>query len=113
MIRPLITSAVLVRLVLPQSIRSANLLIQHEFIGFSITTEELYTQATSYITANAISGWSSLSSVIGGLKNTPELRWASPLDLKNTVEKAFVDHFGSKEEALAKLKAEKVKVGNK
>jgi len=46
------------------------------------------------------------------LKNTPDLRWASPLELKNVVEKAFTDAFGSKEEALAKLKAEKAKVGN-
>lgn len=80
-------------------------------VGFSISPEELYAQAASYIAANAISGWSNLSSVIGGLKNTPGLRWASPLDLKNTVEKVFVDTFGSKEEALAKLKAEKAKVG--
>jgi len=50
--------------------------------------------------------------VIGGLKNTPDLRWASPLELKNTVEKAFVDTFGSKDEALAKLKAAKAKVDN-
>ena len=88
-------------------------MVRHELVGFSITTEELYAQAASYIAANAISGWPSLSSVIGGLKNTPDLRWASPLDLKNTVEKAFVDAFGSKEEALAKLKAEKAKVDNK
>ena len=85
-------------------------MIQRGFIGFSITPEELYAQATSYIGANATSGWSSRSSVIGGLKNTPDLRWASPLDLKNAVEKAFVGIFGSKEEALAKLKAEKTKV---
>lgn len=73
----------------------------------------MYTRTTSYIAANTISGWASLSSVIGGLKNTPDLRWASPLELKNTVEKAFVDTFGSKEEALAKLKAEKAKVENR
>jgi len=35
------------------------------------------------------------------------------LDLKNTVERAFVDTFGSKEEALAKLKAEKAKVSER
>jgi len=82
-------------------------------VGFSITPEELYTRATSYISSNAISGWPSLSAVIGGLKNTPDLRWASPLDLKNAVERAFVDTFGSKDEALAKLKAEKAKVGQR
>jgi len=81
-----------------------------EFLGFSITPEELYARTTAYIVANAISGWSSLSSVIGGLKNTPDLRWANPLELKNAVEKVFVDTFGSKEQALAMLKAEKAKV---
>lgn len=50
--------------------------------------------------------------MIGGLKNTSDLRWANPLELKNAVEKAFVDTFGSKEGALAKLKAEKAKVSN-
>ena len=92
---------------------SVNPLIRHENVGFSITLEELHTRATSYIATNAISGWQSLSSVIGGLKNTPDLRWASPLDLKNAVESAFVGVFGSKEEALAKLKAEKTKVGDR
>ena len=48
--------------------------------------------------------------MIGGLKNTSNLRWANPLELKNTVEKVFVDTFGSKDEALAKLKTEKSKV---
>ena len=88
-------------------------MILRELVGFSITPEVLYARATSYIDANTVSGWSSLSSVIGGLKNTPDLRWASPLELKNTVEKAFVDIFGSKDETLAKLKAEKAKVGNR
>jgi glutaminyl-tRNA synthetase len=88
-------------------------LIWHQFVGFSITPEELHARATSHIAANTISGWSSLSSVIGGLKSAPDLRWANPLELKNAVEKIFVDTFGSKEEALAKLKAEKAKVYNR
>lgn len=50
--------------------------------------------------------------MIGGLKSAPDLRWANPLELKNAVDKAFVDTFGSKEEALAKLKAEKTRVSD-
>lgn len=73
--------------------------------GFSITTEDLYKSVSSYITENAIAGWSSLSSVIGNLKTTPELRWASPLELKNAVEKAFTDMFGTKEAAAKATKA--------
>jgi glutaminyl-tRNA synthetase len=101
-----------VRFVSSQPLRSANRLIRHKLPGFSITPEELYARATTYIAANTISGWSSLSSAIGGLKNAPDLRWANPLELKNAVEKVFVDTFGSKEEALAKLKAEKTKVSD-
>ena len=92
--------------------RNTNEFIWHKSVGFSITTEELYARATSYIAANAIPGWSSLSSVIGGLKSTPDLRWANPLELKNAVEDVFVDTFGSKEEALAKLKVEKAKANS-
>lgn len=97
-------------LVSPQpSIQSANILIWHEFAGFSITPEELYTRTTSYIAASDISGWRDLSSVISGLKSMPDLRWVNPLDLKNAVEKVFVDTFGNKEEALTKLRAGKTK----
>lgn len=59
---------------------------------------------TEYIKANAVAGWTNLGSTITGLKNTPELRWASPLDLKNAVEKAFLETFGAKETAKAKAK---------
>lgn len=37
----------------------------------------------------------------------PELRWASPLDIKNAVEKAFSDKFGAKEAAPPKGKEPK------
>jgi glutaminyl-tRNA synthetase len=68
-------------------------------VGYNITPEHLYSKVTSYISSNAVTGWSSLSSVIGNLKATPELRWANPLELKNTVERAFTDTFGAKEAA--------------
>jgi glutaminyl-tRNA synthetase len=42
--------------------------------------------------------------VISGVKGTPELRWANPLELKNTVEKVFAERFGAKEAAKAKGK---------
>ncbi|THH16439.1 hypothetical protein EW146_g4195 [Bondarzewia mesenterica] len=76
-------------------------------VGFSITAEELYAWATDHIKSNAITGWANLGAVIGSLKNTPELRWASPLELKNTVERAFVDTFGAKEPAKPKGKEPK------
>lgn len=76
--------------------------------GFSITPEELYSQVTKYITSNAVAGWANLSSVITGVKKTPELQWANPLELKNAVEKAFAETFGAKEAAKPKGK---VRVG--
>lgn len=71
--------------------------------GFSITPEALYTSVSTYVSSSAVAGWSGLSNAIGHLKSTPELRWASPLELKKTVEKAFTDTFGTKE-AAAKAK---------
>ncbi|EIM88595.1 glutamine-tRNA ligase [Stereum hirsutum FP-91666 SS1] len=82
-------------------------------VGFSITAEELALRVTEYIKANAVAGWTNLGSTITGLKNTPELRWASPLDLKNAVEKAFLETFGAKETAKAKAKEPKKEAKDK
>lgn len=57
-----------------------------------------------YIKTNAVSGWANLGAVIGNLKTSPELRWANPLELKNTVERAFSESFGAKEAAKPKAK---------
>lgn len=78
-------------------------------LGFSISAEELYEQVTNYITANAVTGWSNLSSVITGVRKTPELRWASPLELKNAVERGFSEKFGAKEAAKPKGKVRELK----
>ncbi|KAF9464374.1 tRNA synthetases class I, catalytic domain-containing protein [Collybia nuda] len=76
-------------------------------IGFSITVEELGNKVISYITANGVAGWSSLGAVISALKNMPELRWANPLEVKNAVEKVFIETFGAKETAKSKGKESK------
>ncbi|KAF9481805.1 glutaminyl-tRNA synthetase [Pholiota conissans] len=76
-------------------------------IGFSITSEELTSIVKIHIASSNIAGWASLGSVISALKNTPELRWASPLDVKNSVDQVFLDTFGPKE--AAKLKAKEPK----
>jgi glutaminyl-tRNA synthetase len=64
----------------------------------------MYAQVTRYITSNGVTGWANLSSVITGVKGTPELRWASPLELKNSVERVFTEKFGAKETAKLKGK---------
>ncbi|KIM46376.1 hypothetical protein M413DRAFT_65349 [Hebeloma cylindrosporum] len=76
-------------------------------VGFSITVEEISSQVEAYVTTNNISGWASLGPVISALKNTPELRWAPPLDVKKGVEQVFLAKFGSKEAAKPKGKESK------
>ncbi|KAF8897714.1 glutamine-tRNA ligase [Infundibulicybe gibba] len=73
-------------------------------IGFSITPEEVYQHITSYITTNAITGWANLGPVISAVKGTAELRWVNPLEVKNAVDKIFLDKFGPKETAKPKAK---------
>ncbi|KIM91082.1 hypothetical protein PILCRDRAFT_84132 [Piloderma croceum F 1598] len=75
--------------------------------GFSITPEELFVQVTSYIKCHSVTGWANLSSVLSGVKGTPELRWASPLEIKYAVENAFTEKFGAKETAKPKGKEPK------
>jgi glutaminyl-tRNA synthetase len=78
--------------------------------GFSITPEDLYIQVTNYITSHGATGWASLSSVLGGVKGVSGLRWANPLELKNSVEKAFTEKFGAKEASKPKGKVREFKV---
>lgn len=73
-------------------------------VGFSITSEELYSSVMSYIRENAVTGWPNLGSVISGVKASPSLRWANPLEIKNAVEKAFTETFGTKESVKPKAK---------
>lgn len=42
--------------------------------------------------------WANLSSAMASLKVVEDLRWASPLDIKKSLESAFTETFGSKEE---------------
>ncbi|TFY75813.1 hypothetical protein EWM64_g8196, partial [Hericium alpestre] len=76
-------------------------------VGFSITTEEIAARVTEFIKANAVAGWAALGQTIGSLKGTSELRWANPLELKNTVESVFTETFGAKTAAKPKGKEPK------
>ncbi|KAF8639647.1 hypothetical protein AX17_000912 [Amanita inopinata Kibby_2008] len=80
----------------------------HCGIGFSITPEDLHSHISRFFELNSISGWANLGAVITALRNLPELRWANPLDIKNTVEKLFVEKFGPREMAKAKAKEPKI-----
>ncbi|TFK43715.1 tRNA synthetases class I, catalytic domain-containing protein [Crucibulum laeve] len=76
-------------------------------VGFTISPTELYDQVTKYITSNAVADWANLGSVITTLRGSSTLRWANPLEIKNTVEKAFTEAFGAKEAAKPKTKEPK------
>lgn len=71
--------------------------------GIELSLSDIATRVSDYMSSKAPASWSALSGAIGDLKST-DLRWASPLDVKNAVEKAFTDVFGSKEEAKAKVR---------
>jgi glutaminyl-tRNA synthetase len=79
-------------------------LYQSKFAGFSITSEELHSSIISYIRENAVTGWHNLGPVISGVKASPALRWANPLEVKNAVERAFIETFGVKEALKPKAK---------
>jgi glutaminyl-tRNA synthetase len=74
------------------------------FSGFSITAEELYHRISEFVASSSFVGWDSLNAAISGAKGLRELRWASPVELKTTVEKVFTDKFGAKEAAKPKSK---------
>ncbi|CAL1701119.1 unnamed protein product [Somion occarium] len=82
-------------------------------VGFTITPADIAAQVSSYISSAAVSGWANLGAVIGGLKNSPELRWANPLEVKNAVETAFTERFGTKETAKSKGKEPKKEPASK
>ncbi|KAF8076578.1 glutamine-tRNA ligase [Lyophyllum atratum] len=76
-------------------------------VGFSITPTELHDRVTEHIASNAVTGWANLGVVMTALKTTPELRWASPLEVKNAVETCFTEMFGAKGAAKPKGKEAK------
>lgn len=84
--------------------KHVNLFHRVRSIGFTISPKELYVQVEAHVAATKITGWASLGPVISALKNTPELRWANPLEVKTTVDKVFLDKFGPKEATKPKAK---------
>lgn len=64
----------------------------------------MYVLVEAHVASNNIAGWPALGPVVSALKNSPELRWAAPLDVKNAVDKAFIAKFGPKESAKPKTK---------
>ncbi|KIY49366.1 glutamine-tRNA ligase [Fistulina hepatica ATCC 64428] len=76
-------------------------------VGFLISSGELYDRVNAYVSGKKPGGWADLGAAISVIKATPDLRWASPLDVKNAVEKVFVDVFGPRTAAKPKAKEHK------
>ncbi|OCH92179.1 glutaminyl-tRNA synthetase [Obba rivulosa] len=80
---------------------------KHCGVGFSITAEELLAKVKENVSSAAVQGWANLGATIGALKNSSELRWANPLEVKTAVERAFTERFGAKEAGKPKGKEPK------
>ncbi|KAF5333420.1 hypothetical protein D9611_002642 [Ephemerocybe angulata] len=77
-------------------------------VGFSIEPAQIVEHVKSYLTSNsAVTGWANLGATITGVKSLSEVRWASPVEIKNAVEKVFLETFGAKEAAKPKGKEPK------
>ncbi|GAA5906837.1 hypothetical protein JCM5296_001954 [Sporobolomyces johnsonii] len=78
-------------------------------VGFTITPEELLARVRTYVSSNkadlAKLGWGGISKTLGQMRNSDDLRWANPLEVKAATEKVYEEEFGKKEEAMAKAKA--------
>ena len=64
----------------------------------------MYALVEAHVASDDVAGWTNLGPVVSALKNSSELRWAAPLDVKNAVDKAFNAKFGPKESAKSKTK---------
>jgi len=78
--------------------------LRGDYAGFAITSEALASGVAEYVGSPAVAGWANMGAAITALKNTPELRWVNPLELKNAVESALTDRFGAKGAAKPKAK---------
>ncbi|RXW25236.1 hypothetical protein EST38_g598 [Candolleomyces aberdarensis] len=76
-------------------------------VGFSIEPAQIVEHVKSYLTSNAVAGWANLGATITAVKSISEVRWASPVEIKNAVESVFLEKFGSKQAAPPKSKEPK------
>lgn len=67
-----------------------------------MTAEQVASHVKDYMTQQASTlaetTWANLSSAMASLKLVEDLRWASPVEIKKSLESAFTASFGTKEE---------------
>lgn len=73
-------------------------------LGFSIEPAQIVDYVKSYLSSNAVAGWANLGATITAVKSISEVRWASPVEIKNAVESVFLETFGPKQAAQPKGK---------
>ncbi|TEB35799.1 glutaminyl-tRNA synthetase [Coprinellus micaceus] len=77
-------------------------------VGFSIEPAQIVAHVKTYLTSNpSVTSWANLGATISGVKSTAEVRWASPVEIKNAVEKVFLETFGPKQAVQPKSKEPK------
>ncbi|GAC95741.1 glutamyl-tRNA synthetase [Pseudozyma hubeiensis SY62] len=70
-------------------------------VGVVVTPEQSRKAVDEYIASHRseldpVEGWPKLGSILAGVKATPEMRWASAVDLKNSVDAALLATYGPK-----------------
>jgi glutaminyl-tRNA synthetase len=74
-------------------------------LGFSIEPAQIVAHVKTYLTSNpSVTSWANLGATISGVKSAAEVRWASPVEIKNAVEKVFLETFGPKQAVQPKSK---------
>ena len=89
---------------------------QNNSPGFTSTTAETEIAVRAYVAQDpeiANTKWNSLNKALGGIRLHPDTRWMNTLEIKNTLERVYVELFGEKvveDKATLAAKAKAIKV---
>jgi glutaminyl-tRNA synthetase len=88
----------------------SGLLTRNDSIGFSITSAELYTRINEFLgSQSSPPSWDKFNALITATRQDPGLKWASTLDVKNTLEACLTEKLGAKPAPAAKGKGKETK----
>ncbi len=70
-------------------------------IGIIVTPEQCRKAVEDYVASHKaeldpVEGWPKLGSILAGVKATPEMRWASTVDVKSSVDAVLLATYGPK-----------------
>lgn len=79
-------------------------------VGFSITSAELYTRINEFLASQSPPpSWDKFNTLITATRQDPGLKWASTLEVKNTLEACLTEKLGAKPAPAAKGKGKETK----